>query len=62
VRRGRAIRGNAFNAEITKKCREMADEKSRNRKRKRKCSREEEEALQRLEQFHVACDFDYDEM
>jgi hypothetical protein len=40
----------------------MADEKSRNRKRKRKRSREEEEALQRLEQFHVACDFDYDEM
>jgi hypothetical protein len=62
VRKGRAIRGNAFNAKITKKCREMADEKSRNRKRKRARSREEEAALQKLEQFHVACDFDYDEM
>jgi hypothetical protein len=62
VRKGRADRGNAFNAEVTKKCRDMAEDKLRKQKRKRGSSREEEAAFQKLEQFQVACDFEYEEL
>jgi hypothetical protein len=62
VRQGRADRGKAFNAEVTKQCRDMAEDKLRKRKRKRRRTAEEEEAFRKLEQFQVACDFEYEEM
>jgi hypothetical protein len=60
VREGRKTRGNIFDTEVKKRCRDMAEEKLRKRKRKRARNKEEEEAFQKLEQFQVACDFNYE--
>jgi hypothetical protein len=60
VRNGRTIRDHVFNSEVTKQCRAMTEDKLRKRKRKRGRNQEEEEAYQKLEQFQVACDFNYE--
>ena len=62
VRQGRKMRGNVFDTRVTKRCRDLAEEKLKKRKRKRTRSKEEEEAFQKLEQFQVACDFDFEEL
>ena len=60
--KGRAATGHAFDAAVKKQCREMAEDNLGKRKRKRDRSREDKEAINRLEQFQVACDFEFEEV
>jgi hypothetical protein len=62
VRKGRLATGNAFDAAVKTECKEMAALKLRNRKRNRKRSLEDDEAIQRLERFEVACDFSFEKV
>ena len=62
VRKGRADAGHAFDEAVKKKCRDMAEDNLRKRKRKRVRSPEEEEAFKTLEQFQVTCDFEFEEI
>jgi hypothetical protein len=62
VRKGRAATGHAFDAAVKKQCREMAKDNLGKRKRKRDRSGEDEEAINRLEQFQVACDFEFEKL
>ena len=62
VQKGRAATGHAFDAAVKKKCREMAEDNLGKRKRKIDRSCEDEVAINRLEQFQVACDFEFEEV
>ena len=59
VQQGRKDRGKVFNAAMKKRCSDMVEETKQNKKRKRGRTREEEETFRKLEQFEVACNFEY---
>jgi hypothetical protein len=60
VRQGRDTSGSLFDTAVKDRCRDIKEDKLRKRKRRRGRNAEEEEAFQKLEQFQVASDFNYE--